>query len=95
MPRRDRDDDYDDYEDDDRPADRRRSKKRAPAKKKNDPLDMVLMVFVIMGVVGGFMSFRQPAANTAQLLFRLGVAAISVIGITVVLVLKYVRKHNR
>jgi uncharacterized membrane protein YsdA (DUF1294 family) len=88
MPRRDRDND-DDY---DREADDER--KDAASPKKNDPLDILLLVFVIMGAVGAFLSFQRPAANTAHLLFRLGIAGVSLVGIIVVLVLKMLRKRD-
>ena len=54
-------------------------------------LDGLQMLFVLMAAIPGVFHLIRPATNTGQLIFRLSVSAIGIIGFIVVTILKFRR----
>jgi hypothetical protein len=51
-------------------------------------LDGLQMVFLIAMCIGGFLFLLKPAANSAQLIFRLSVVGVGAVGLLVVNIIK-------
>lgn len=56
-------------------------------------LDGLQMVFLIAMCIGGFLFLLKPAANPAQLAYRLAVVGGGAVGLLVVSILKYNRRR--
>ena len=64
------------------------------AKPAMSPLDSWQLMFLILAVLPGFFHLVNPAENMKQLVFRLSIAGVGLLGLIVVTILKFRRGRS-
>lgn len=64
-----------------------------PEEKQNSsPLSGLELFFLLCLGISGFLWLRSPATSTTHLMFRLGLSAVGMVGLIVLLILRFTRE---
>ena len=66
-----------------------------PKQPPSNPFFVLEILFLVMCGMSAVLWLRGPATNTGQLIFRVAVGVVGVVGTIAVQIIKFVRNKNR